>query len=55
MDMTHVSDVVPNSNTLVVGDEFPMLVGAGVVDPDLIEPREPTQDVEDLIAFRCCL
>ena len=31
---------------------FPLTVGAGFVDPRLVEPRCDNPDVEDLIAFR---
>jgi hypothetical protein len=31
---------------------FPMTVGAGFVDPRLIEPLRDDPEVEDLIAFR---
>ena len=32
--------------------ELPLTVGAGFVDPRLVEPRCDNPDVEDLIAFR---
>jgi hypothetical protein len=31
---------------------FPMTVGAGFVDPRLVEPVAGDPDIEDLIAFR---
>lgn len=31
---------------------FPMTVGAGFVDPRLVEPIADDPDIEDLIAFR---
>jgi hypothetical protein len=31
---------------------FPMSVGAGFVDPRLVEPIADDPDIEDLIAFR---
>jgi len=31
---------------------LPMTVGAGFVDPRLVEPLDQVPDIEDLIAFR---
>ena len=50
MDMAHISEFHAGIE-LHVDDEFPMQMGAGSVDPELIEPRESAIDIEDLIAF----
>lgn len=59
MDMTSLTDLYSESVELTVLPLFlPMFMGAGAVDPELIEPRDEqeSQDVEELIAFRCsCL
>ena len=56
MDMTNLSDLF--TETAELPDTLrllPMFMGAGSVDPELIEPHDEleSQDVEDLIAFRC--
>jgi hypothetical protein len=57
MTMTHVSDVLDQHPELDFDLAFPITVGAGFVDPTLIAPREEQNepDIEELIAFRCCL
>jgi hypothetical protein len=52
MDMTHVSEL-SDGIVLTIYDLFPLGVGAGAVDPELIEPLEPEPEIEELIAFRC--
>jgi hypothetical protein len=37
---------------LDLGLAFPLSVGAGFVDPRLVEPIADDPDIEDLIAFR---
>ena len=60
MTQEHVFDIIENLelDEYTVATVLPLALGAGVVDPELIAPRDGQEDqqVEDLIAFRCsCL
>jgi hypothetical protein len=61
MSMTtiHIQDVLEGlQRDASMLCEVPLPLGAGVVDPQLIEPRDgqEEQQIEELIAFRCsCL
>ncbi len=50
MDMTHITEL-KEARTFDAESEFPMQMGAGSVDPELIEPRHLEIDLEALIAF----
>ena len=50
MSMTHATEL--HLFDLDLDLAFPMTVGAGFVDPRLIEPVREDPGIEDLIAFR---
>ncbi len=59
MTIIHVAELLQEANSgqpferFDLSHDFPLAMGAGAVDPDLIEPRDQQHDVEEVIAFRC--
>jgi hypothetical protein len=53
MTMTHLKDVLHDATEYDVELLLQMTIGAGSVDPRLIEPDHDEPDVEELVAFRC--
>ena len=50
MDMTHITEF-SGTEELQMDADLPLHLGAGAVDPELIEPVTDRIDIADLIAF----
>ena len=50
MTMTPELSVLPDFADVEVDLSLPLSVGAGAVDPQLIEPVEPVLDTEEIVA-----